>query len=393
MKKNEKDFLTLVRNGLHNTNEYVETQISDLAKIAMSHICVPFVYNGAVKAGISIPDDWKNYMTVSFFKNQKNLQVQSVVLKALAEASIPCAVIKGSSVSVNYIEPMARTLGDIDILVREEDYEKAIEILCGSDHENEAAEDHKFHYKFTLSDVPVEIHKFVTEYTDDEYGKLCSEYMKSALDNVVEKSIDEYSFPCLMDTYQAATLLLHTQRHFFENRMPLRMLCDWGMFVARVDINEWNSSIYPFIEKIGLAPLSDALTKTCAVYLGIDCSERIMNSVSDEMAENIIEEFLCGGVVKDKNSGTDKIGVEFSRKKTESRGGVFALLGVINNNARNEFSLARKSELFLPLFWFYIPARYLFRILCGKRDRFSLKSFNETVTRKDYIISNLKLRD
>lgn len=389
----EKDFLTLVRNCLHGTNEKIENSFYELEHLALTHICVPFVYRGALCAGISVPDKWKKYVTVSIFRNQKNMQIQDSILKTLEDAKIPCAIIKGSTVSVNYPEPMARTLGDIDVLVNEKDYEKAIVLLCGDKYEDESSENHKFHYKYTIQGVAVEIHKSVTEYTDDEYGKKIKEFMSGALTKTVTKQIDEFSFPSLINEYQAATLLLHTQRHFFENRLPIRMLCDWAMFVQSVSIDEWNSVVYPFISKMGLGSISDALTAVCNTYLGTECADKIKESVDGKTAEILMEEFLNCGVIKDEASWSKGMAASYSQKRSKSRGKMISLLMILNDIARHDFALARKSALFLPICWMIIAIRYIARRITGKRSKISFDAFNATAERKEYLIKELNLKD
>lgn len=393
MNKNQENFLKLLKNGLNNTNESVDCSIDDMEQLALTHICVPFIYYGAKNAGLEIPENWKKYLTVSAYKNYQNMQTQTNIITALKDAGIPCAVIKGSTVSVNYSEPMARTLGDIDILVKEEDYERTIDLLCGDDYEDESYEDHKFHYKYTVNGVAIEIHKYVTEYTDDEYGKLIALSMEKALDNIVEKRVEDFVFPSLNDEFLALTLLLHKQRHFFENRMPLRMLCDWAMFIKSVDTQRWNDVVYPFIEKMGLSKFCDAITATCNRYLSLDCGDKVKCDVSDITTDRIIAEFFDGGVIKGENETSQSIGTSYSQNRAKTRGKIKPFIMLLNEIARNEFALARKSDVFLPLFWIYIPVRYCFRFLTGKRSKLSFGVFNETAERKEYLIKELNLRD
>jgi len=393
MKKIEKDFLALLRNCLHDKNEMVNCELGDLVYMAKSHICIPFIYIGAKKSDIEIPDFWKEYMAVFALKNQQNMSVQGKIIKKLLENGITCAVIKGTSVSVNYKEPIVRTLGDIDILVRPSDYDMAIKLVCGNDCKDESSEDHKFHFKYTIDGVAVEIHKYVTEYTDDAYGAVTEAFMEKALDDVEFKRIDEFEFPVLKNNFQAATLLLHIQRHFFENRLPIRMLCDWAMFIQNVDKNEWDDSIYPFISKMGLNPLSDALTTVCNKYLGNTAFDKVGSSVSDKLVESLMLEFINGGVIKEEDSLSRSIGSSYSQNRLNSKGKIVPLFMLLNEIARNEFSIARKSKVFLPLFWIYIPIRYFVRFMTGKRKRISLSSFNETAERKEYILRKLKLND
>ncbi len=389
----EKDFLILIKNCLYGKKENIESNLNELEHLALTHICVPFVYRGALNAEVLISDEWKKYVMVSSFRNQKNLQVQSEILQKLKDADIPCAIIKGSTVSVNYPEPMIRTLGDIDILVNILDYEKTIELLCGDEYEDESSEDHQFHYKYTTQGVAIEIHKSVTEYSNDEYGEKIKNFMSNALDDVTIKQIDEFSFPSLLDKYQAATLLLHTQRHFYENRLPIRMLCDWAMFVESVSKEDWDNSVYPFISEMELNALCDGLCAICAEYLGTDCIKKIKGHVDEETKCVMIEEFLNCGVIKDENTWSKSVASDYSQKRKSSKSKVIPFIMILNDIARHEFKLSQKSPVFLPICWMIIGFRYIFRRISGKRSRVSFKVFSETAERKELLIEKLNLKD
>ncbi len=393
MNNAQKCFLKLLNNGIHNKSDCVDCNLEELEKLAKTHICIPYIYIGAKNAGLMLPDSWKNYITLNSVRNQLNLQVQSNIIKELKENNIPCAVIKGSTVAVNYNEPLARTLGDVDILVSVDDYDRALEILCGDKYKDESSKDHKFHYRYTTQGITVEIHKYVAEYSSEKYGKIILDAMDKALDSVVLKRIDEFEFPSLSNEYQAATLLLHTQRHFYENLLPMRMLCDWAMFVKSVDFSEWNEKVYPFIQKLGLNSLCDVLTAVCNKYLELGCDEKVKSIVDDRAVEYMISEFLDGGISKDEKEISQTIGSSYSQYKTTAGGSIKPLLLLLNRIARNEYSLARLSPVFLPLFWIYIPVRFIFRTIIGTRKSISFNSFSETSKRKEYLIKKLKLKE
>lgn len=63
---------------------------------------------------------------INYSEKQKNIQK---VLNCLTDAEIPHMVVKGSETSKLYPVPELRTSGDTDIIVRPEDYEKAVDAL------------------------------------------------------------------------------------------------------------------------------------------------------------------------------------------------------------------------------------------------------------------------
>lgn len=389
MNLNEKNFLTLLNNGFFNQTTSVDFVDDVMFEMAKTHKCVPFIYMGAKNVGIELAGEWKKFMTINAIRNQLYMQIQDDVLRTLKDAEIPCVILKGSSVSVNYPEPMARPMGDIDILVKEEFYSDAIKRFGYDESEN----DHDFHYGFNLNGITIEIHKYVSEYSSEKYGEYIKKTMDKALDCVVTKNIDEFEFPALSDEYQAASLLLHMQRHFFENLLPLRMLCDWVMFVKSVDTTTWKDKVYPFISKMGLASFCDALVFLCDKYFSSDFSEKIFVLPDEKVADDIILEFFNGGINKKDDAISRGVAAKYSENRTKSKGKIMPLIMFLNKTAIDEFVLAKKSKIFLPIFWFYIPFRYLVRIMIGKRSAFKFEAFHDTAERKEYIIKKLNLKD
>lgn len=386
----QKTFFELLKNALYGKSEHVDCAEKDsLLEIAKTHRCIPFVYIGAKNAGIELSDDFKGIMTRNAVRNQLYMQIQAYIIDTLKNAGISCAILKGSSVSVNYPEPMARAMGDIDVLVKEEDYEKAIDVFGVDETDN----DHSFHCGFVLNGITVEIHRNVTEYNSEKYGSFIKDAMSNALENIVIKKIDEFEFPVLDDKHQAATLLLHMQRHFFENLLPIRMLCDWAMFIGSIDTRKWKKEIYPFINEMGIGKFCDAMISVCNKYLGSNCDDKLFTPVDDKLTDSIIMEFINGGVDKKADSISRGVGAEISQNRANSKGIIKPLIMFLNKVAKNEFWLAKKSNIFLPIFWIYILLRYAVRVVIGKRNKFDFNAFSETADRKEYIIKRLNLKD
>ena len=385
-------FLQLLKCGTWNNKENTYTgSLDEIEQMAVNHLCVPLVYQGALNIGLSGNEKWKMSVLKMILHNEKNLRVQHNAIQKLRNANIPCAILKGSSVAILYATPSLRPLGDIDILVRECDYEKAIALFDDGTNQ-ETAPDHKFHCKLIVDGMSVEIHKYVTEYTSDSYGKKIARFMKDALDCVETKEYEGVSFPALQPKYQAATLLLHTQRHFLENRLTMRMLCDWAVFIESVSREAWEKEIKSYLKEFGLHKLSDVLTSVCNRYLGTNCEDVVFSKVEDSICDDVICEFLSNGVIADGGKISRNFGNIYAQHKEKTKSKLSAFVSSINEIARNNFSLARY-RVFLPLFWIYIPARYLVRCMMGKREKLSIGAFNITAERRKRIYKQLNLQD
>ena len=89
----------------------------------------------AVRAG-SLPTSDAQYEDVAEAHLQATLRVLVVesaslpVIQVLADSGIPSRVLKGSAVAhLDYPDPSLRHFGDLDLLVRSEDYDRTVEVL------------------------------------------------------------------------------------------------------------------------------------------------------------------------------------------------------------------------------------------------------------------------
>ena len=336
--------------------DYSENK-EELKMLARVNMCVPFFLSAAPQFNVA-DDELKQKLMFVVTHNYKNLSVQNILLKKLKENGIKCVVLKGSSVSCNYPEPMLRTHGDIDILVSEADYEKSIDILTGSHDRDKSALLHGFHYEFHYEGILVEIHKAVSDFDSDEEN--IKEYLKDALLKVSEKSIEEFTFPVLKESYQAVTLLQHTKRHYFESELAIKLLLDWAMYIDKIDVAEWNEEIYPVLEKNGLSDWADSFNCVCEKYLNINCSDKIQKRINDDVTEDLAEQFISDRIPKENDETLSK------KEKIKSA------IEKVTSVTEKKFEIVKKHKILLPPLWVYVVLRYFYITGTGKRRKRNL---------------------
>jgi len=315
--------------------------------------------------------------------NIKNLNVQQKILDILKENNIRCAILKGISVSMYYPEPLHRPLGDIDILVDEENYDKAIDLLTGSTDRDLEHYEHKFHYHFTFEGITIEIHKFMTEYSDDKYGEFLKEHLKSALDSIEIKQYKCYNFPVLSPEYQIISLLLHTQRHFFEHRTNLRMICDYAMYVQNLSLKEW-SSLCPSLEKLKLNIFANALILMCKKYLNISIDYEIKSDIEEEIIDSLMEEFLYIRVDTDYTKNIQK------KRVVEI---VCAVLRTVHQAAKRDFKILERLPVLYPVYWLFVPLRTIWRRLTGQKKDFLVFEYGVSMDQRRKLCDYLNLNN
>ena len=309
--------------------DYSENK-EELKTIARVNMCVPFFMSVASHFNVS-DDELKKSVMLVVNHNYKNLSVQSILLDKLKENGIKCVVLKGSSVSCNYPDATLRTHGDIDILVSDADYEKSIDVLTGSTERDKSALLHGFHYEFRYEGILVEIHKAVSDFDSDEDD--IKEYLKGALDNIKEKTIEYFSFPVLCEDYQAVTLLQHTKRHYFESELALKLLLDWAMYIDKIDKNEWNEKIYPLLKELDLSVWADSFNCVCEKYLNINCSDKIHQRFDDSVIDELAEQFISDRLPKDEDEVLSK------KEKIKSA------IGKVTSVTEKKFEIVKKHKI------------------------------------------------
>lgn len=376
-------------------HSYTETQWEDILTLARGHGVLALALQGCTSIrGQMSPESWKKWFTklLSTMVNNKSLMTtQSKLVGLMTDAGIPCAILKGSSLAACYHDPMARTLGDIDLLVAPQCTEQAADILRAQGFSApKESYNHPYHIDFYLNKTAVELHFAASTFPDSAAGLEAKGIMESCWDSIQQKQIENDVFPCLSDYHQALSLMLHMERHMTTGCIGLRQLCDWAVFVKSVSPDYFAEQILPMLERCGLAEFACVLTKTCALYLGLDPNYATWCSfVKNARAEAMMQEILRAGNINQTNSNDEvsSFFVESSGEKSAIR----VFIKKMNTIAKRKFPVTQKAPVLLPIFWVYIPTRYWIRSLMGRRTRKSvLSTIAKTKQRKD-LYRELKL--
>ena len=382
MNKTQKDFINLLKNAVKPDKVPVDNiNYSEMEMIANNHLCLPLIYDGAARASQPLPESWKQYSLWAVGNNYKNLNVQSKIVSILKNNNINCAILKGITVSRCYPEPLYRPLGDIDILVETDKYDTAINILTGTTQRDYEHLKHKFHYQFLYEGVSIEIHKAITEYTEDEYGYKLKKYLGKALDNTKIERYDCFSFPMLSDEFQIISLALHTQRHFIEHKASMRMVCDFAVAARSINNDIWNNKVYPALCELGLETFSSAIMGLSSKYFGVNFDDKTKKYIDEEIIDALISEFLCDGISPSYNNPQNQ-----NFKET-----LINVLITIQQIVKRDFKIVEKIPVLFPVFYIYVPLRSLIRKLSGKRNNITIAGYGASYNRRNSLCKKLKL--
>jgi len=317
------------------------------------------------------------------------LKRQREILDLLEARQIPCAVLKGTSVAYLYPHPELRTIGDIDILVDEENLDEACRALQADGFApSYTAEKHLCLQKGA---VWVEMHRMVSVFPESEKGRFTKQTMTDALRHTQEAEIGGVRFPMLSGAYQIIALLAHMEQHLATSGIGLRQVCDWAV-TAHALRNCFDGETLALLERCGLLRFAQIMTRLCEKHLGLPPCSWITDA-SDALVDAMLADVLDGGNFQSQYTKrpfaavlTDAYDVSGKGKTSLFRNYIRYLKKYLRQNEP-----WAKSRLWLPVFGVFLPARWGVRVLLGKRKQINLVHAVSMAREREKLLRELEL--
>lgn len=313
----------------------------------------------------------------SYFNQHIGLTVQDFAKKEIAkerliavlnENEIDHLIVKGASLQKHYPEPELRTSGDIDAIVRKQDYKKAVALLKNifpnSKYTAEVL-------NFKIFDTAIELHStsnVETKYFDDIFEH--------------SKHIDKHTYE--LDNYDHLLYVLcHLCHHIKYTGAGIRMLMDIDVLVRA--INNFDQVYFEeMCKKAGFEKSWSVISSLSRLWFNTP-----INAKYPTLDEGLIKSFervMLDGGVFGFNEGT--LGGHYVANSIENgeKAGLLpkfkALLLLFFPSVKaikNNYSYASKSRLLIPI-------AYLNRIFDGvfKRFNHSVGTIKEIAHSNDY---------
>lgn len=368
----QKALLTLLAQALWgNGGALVEADWEQVEELAKDQGVLPMLYRGAMKYKDIIPADririWRGAMYAAVLQNEHVNQAQSEILGWLSEKGIRAAILKGTSVARYYTPSDMRYLGDIDLLIDQSELDRTSDVL--KEHGYRLKEhDHDFHVSFVRGDVTLELHYKASVVPNGKGGQAAGKIMDQFLDEVTMVSMNDISFPALSEKHQALMLLMHKERHVIEGGIGLRQLCDWAAYLYSQQNHTVSIQMY---EDCGLLLFAQVVTKACVRYLGLDDQDLswCMN-VNDKLVGAMMEDvFRSGNMGKADQEKDSTLFASRSMLDKNNQNAIVGLIVNLNKLANKHFPITVNHRWLLPLFWIFLPLRYIVRSMFGFRKK------------------------
>lgn len=278
--KNLKAFLALVQAGLWEMNVGLlcsdEVDFPLICKLAREQAVI-----GLLAAGIEHMSDVKipqvlvlQIVGEALQVEQRNKVMNSFIediVKKMRKAGVYSLLVKGQGVAQCYKRPLWRPSGDIDFLLDDTNYKKAIELLLPLSSTSKSGGTYSKEFAVTINQWVIELHgslrTCLSTKLDKEIDKVQGCTISNKRDRVWKNGETDVLLPSPDE--DVFFVFTHFIKHFYKEGMILRQICDWcrllwtyneslnyGLLESRIRraglLNEWKTFAALAVEHLGM---------------------------------------------------------------------------------------------------------------------------------------------
>lgn len=276
------------------------------------------------------------------------LSAQQSLVGLLKANGIKHVIIKGSAAAIYYPDPLLRMMGDVDVYVKREDFNRAAKLLEENGYVGTEAEHHDddCHSAYHKNSVCIELHKRLP--IVDEGNETLLAMFEKGIDESVDAAIECLYFPVLPEKLNGMVLLFHINQHL-RSGLGLRQILDWMMFVERnIDDEAWKREYEPAFEELGMVKFAKTVTEMCKLHLGLGARITWCSDADHSVCEELLEYIMKKGNFGIKAGEEGHVTYLFFKKSNP-----FSFLKRLQDKGKREWSAAKKHAILRPFAWLY----------------------------------------
>ena len=314
---------------------------------------------------------WQEPAAQSMAHYMRALFEQTNLVNLFSDNNIPLVIIKGAAAAVYYPEPQLRTMGDIDFLVNETDFNAARTLLESNDYIFKLNYEDERDYIYQKGGILFELHRRYSDLTFD-----IEHLLVGGINNAVTRTVNGQSFPSLPDCENGLILIDHIRHHLLGG-IGLRQIIDWTMFASNVLTDEfYNDFFLPLIKSANLVTFCKVVTKMCKMYFGLPNTVTWCDDADSDTARQLLETVFESGNFGRKNP------YEYrpmqSLTQSIKKEGIFK---VLQNAGTENFKICKKNKFFRAFAWLFQIFRFMRKgivaLFSGQNLKNDIKAGNE----------------
>ena len=182
--------------------------------------------------GIPSQEELLQFVGQSLQIEQRNMAMNKFIAEIfenMRQKGIYTLLVKGQGIAQCYERPLWRVSGDVDLLLSQENYEKAKELLLPLSSSQKREEQYSKHLGISIDEWYVEIHGSLRSGLSERIDRVIDLVQKDVFygGNVRswENGKTQVFLPGVDD--DVFFVFTHFIKHFYKEGMNLRQICDW----------------------------------------------------------------------------------------------------------------------------------------------------------------------
>jgi hypothetical protein len=354
----QKGFLALIKSALTDSPlEYpVNLDYGEVYRIAEAQQVVPLVYYGAIKDPAFLSHSFAQIFLertcVYVGHGEDQAETVNRIFQAFDKEGISYMPLKGTLLKSMYPSTEMRVMGDSDILIKMDEYERVQRVMLSLMMIPQKESDHEYNWK-TMTGLQIELHKrLIPSYNEDYYAYYGDGWR---LARPVEGEGCRYEMSP-EDTF--IYLFTHFAKHYRDQGAGLKYVIDFYVYQRRYPELDM-AYIARELDKLQLFEFYQNVMGMVDVWFGGASSNEIIDYMTDKI--------FSDGVFGKEENGVMSEGVKLSKESGSVRAKRrWRLIFPRYSSMCARHPILKKWAILLPLFWIIRG----FDIIFFHRDRY-----------------------
>lgn len=340
----KRDFIDILEAAFIQTSKCVNTDIDfeKAVKVANEHNITPILYYGAVNS--NIPQDWdsmqllqKRTLRCAMVSMRQMLEIERIT-KEFEKESVEYMLLKGTILKAIYPKPEMRTMGDADILIKQDQYSKIQTIMERLQYTFKYESNHELVWvKPTLF---LELHKRIMT----TYNKVFYEYFDSGW-KLAHRVSGSCAYEMSVEDFYIFTFV-HFTKHYRISGIGIKHVIDLWVYSNTHPEMNWEY-VENELNKMHLLEFHANIKQTIAVWF-------------ENAAENDITELITNVVFNSGQYGTAEMTIINRALRDGENSALKAKVNSLLGNIfpayefmSSKYPILKKVPILLPVMWIF----------------------------------------